>query len=90
VTDYENSFLFLLKTHINNEKLPDGYRFDVGRVFSLAEIHNVLPMICVVTEEASEDVLMYKTKAKNSRMTMAWACGSPLAVMRRLARKCPP
>ncbi len=66
VTDYENSFLFLLKTHINNEKLPDGYRFDVGRVFSLAEIHNVLPMIFVVTEEASEDVLMYKTKAKNS------------------------
>lgn len=66
VNDYENSFLFLLKTHINNEKLPDGYHFDIGRVFSLAGIHNVLPMIYSAAEGSSEDIILYRQKVKNS------------------------
>ena len=66
MNDYENSFLFLLKTHINNEKLPDGYRFDIGRVFSLAGIHNVLPMIYSAAEGSSEDIILYRQKVKNS------------------------
>lgn len=66
VTEHEKQFLFLLKTHINEEELPDDYHFDVGRVFSLAMMHNVLPMVYDVAVSSSEDVLYYKNKVKNS------------------------
>ena len=66
MTEQEKQFLFLLKIHVNNEKLPDGYHFDVGRVFALAMIHNVLPIIYDVSVCSAEDVSMYKTKAKKS------------------------
>ncbi len=65
MTEQEKQFLFLLKTHLNEEKLPDGYHFDVGRVFSLAMMHNVLPMVFDASLNSSEDVSCYKGKAKN-------------------------
>ncbi len=42
---FEEQFLFLLKTALNDEKLPDGYSFDVDRVFLIASKHNLLPVI---------------------------------------------
>ncbi len=42
---FEDQFLFLLKTALNDEKLPDGYSFDVDRVFLIASKHNLLPVI---------------------------------------------
>lgn len=58
--NHEEQFLFLLKSYFNNEKLPDGYRFDVVRVFSLAATHNMLPIVLVKAGESAEDLSRYK------------------------------
>lgn len=60
VTEAEKQFLYLFRCHINNEKLPDGYQFDIGRVFSLAQIHNVLPAVYETACQSSENVSCYK------------------------------
>lgn len=57
---YEEQFLFLLKCYFNNEKLPDGYAFDVSRVFSLAVMHNMLPVIFDKARETDADIAAYK------------------------------
>lgn len=57
---YEEQFLFLLKSSLNNEKLPDGYHFDVGRVFWLAKLHNLFPVIYAKATESDQDVSAYK------------------------------
>lgn len=63
LTEAEKQFLYLLRCHINNEKLPDGYQFDVGRVFSLAMIHNVLPSIYEIASQTETDLSMIKMSA---------------------------
>lgn len=66
VTDFEKQFLFLMRVHVNNEKLPDGYRFDVGRVFSLAALHNVTPMVYDSAKDSAEDVFRFKSAVVRS------------------------
>jgi len=63
MTEAEKQFLYLFRCHINNEKLPDGYYFDIGRVFSLAQIHNVLPAIYDVASQSGKDLSLYKMSA---------------------------
>lgn len=63
LTEAEKQFLYLFRCHINNESLPDGHHFDVSRVFSLAQIHNVLPAIYDVASQSDEDILYYKLSA---------------------------
>ncbi len=58
--EYEEQFLYILSRYINGEGLPDGYRFDVGRVFSLSLSHNVLPMIYEEALYSAENVSAYK------------------------------
>ncbi len=56
----EKSFLLLLKSHIRKLTLPVGFSFDSARVISLAQTHNVLPMIYDIGKCISEDIA--KTK----------------------------
>ncbi len=63
LTEAEKQFLYLFRCHVNNEDLPDGYHFDVGRVFSLAQIHNVLPAIYDISSKSDENVSLYKMSA---------------------------
>lgn len=65
--EYKKQFLFILKTAINNETLPDGYQFDVSRVFQLAGIHNVVPFIYLAASSCRDDVASYKAPA-------VWLC----------------
>lgn len=60
MTDFEKQFLFLIRSEINNEKLPDGYRFDVSRVFSLAALHNLTPIVYNSSKDSSEDISRFK------------------------------
>lgn len=60
--EFEKQFLFLLKTALNDEKLPDGYTFDVDRVFVLAQKHNLLPFVYLKAKETAVDVSVYKNK----------------------------
>ncbi len=60
--EFEKQFLFLLKTALNDEKLPDGYSFDVNRVFVLAQQHNLLPFIFSKATELTVDFSMYRNK----------------------------
>lgn len=60
--EFEKEFLFLLKTALNDEKLPDGYSFDVDRVFVLAQQHNLLPFVFSKATETEIDFSVYKNK----------------------------
>ena len=60
--EFEKEFLFLLKTALNEEKLPDGYSFDVDRVFVLAQQHNLLPFVFSKATETEIDFSVYKNK----------------------------
>lgn len=62
MTEAAKQFLFLLKTHVNNETIPDGYHFDIGRVFSLAKIHNVLPMVYDAAAKSAENVSFFRNE----------------------------
>lgn len=63
MTEAEKQFLYLFRCHLNNEKLPDGYHFDISRVFSLAVIHNILPAIYEVAAQTGADLSLYKMSA---------------------------
>ena len=60
--DYKEQFLLMLKSALNNEKLPDGFSFDADRVFVLAQLHNMLPFVFEKALETDIDVLLYKKK----------------------------
>lgn len=70
--EYEKQFLFILKSAINNESIPDGYQFDISRVFKLASIHNVLPIIFNAVSRCGADVSRYKSAA-------VWLCGQQIS-----------
>ncbi len=72
VQDFEQQFLFLLKASLNNEKLPDEYHFAVDRVFSLAMMHNLLPIIYIKALECQENISAYKASVLKS-------CGRQIA-----------
>ena len=55
-------FLYLLKCYINNEKAPADFSFNVGEVFSLAVIHNVVPMVYSAASGTQCDVSMFKNR----------------------------
>lgn len=70
---YEEQFLFLLKTALNDEKLPDGYFFDVDRVFLIAGKHNLLPVIYSKAVECKDaDLSLWKN-------TVMKLCGSQIS-----------
>ena len=70
---FEEQFLFLLKTALNNEKLPDGYSFDVDRVFLIASKHNLLPVIYSKAAECEgTDISLWKN-------TVLKLCGSQIS-----------
>lgn len=66
MTDREQQFLFLLKCGINGETPPDGYRYDVGSVFLLSQMHNVLPLIYSAAAAVSADAFAYKRQMMRS------------------------
>lgn len=66
LTDHEQQFLFLLKCGINGETPPDGYQYDVGAVFMLSQMHNVLPLIYAPATAVTEDALVYKRQMLRS------------------------
>lgn len=43
--DYKNQFLYLFRCALEGERAPGGYAFSADEVFSLASVHNVLPLI---------------------------------------------
>lgn len=57
---HEEQFLFLLKSYFNNEKVPEGFITDPDRVFFLASVHNMLPVVYSKLIETSLDVSKYK------------------------------
>lgn len=66
MTDREQQFLFLLQCGINGKTPPDGYRYDVGSVFLLSQMHNVLPLIYGPATAVSEEALVYKRQMVRS------------------------
>lgn len=64
--EFEKQFLYLIKCYLKSENVPAGYIFDTEKVFGLAAIHNVMPIVYKAAKNSGSDLQPYKRSVISS------------------------